>query len=91
VRNLAGYVVCIDRVTGDKVSRAGPLGSQASVGNVNMLAGEWNKDFLDEIEVFPYGRYKDQVDCTGGALTKLAEGEPWSDAAAGTRPQAQVR
>ncbi len=91
VRNLPGYVVCIDRVTGNKVSRAKALITNASIGNVDMNPGEWNEDWLTESSVFPYGRFKDQVDAVAGAISKLAEGEPWNDASAGARPKAQIR
>ena len=39
VRNLAGFMVRADRVTGDKVSRARPLAAQCEAGNVRLLRG----------------------------------------------------
>lgn len=73
VRNLAGFVVKVDRVTGAKELRAEPLASQASVGNVVMLVGGWIPEFIDELEVFPAGRCRDKVDASGGAFNKLYE------------------
>jgi phage terminase large subunit-like protein len=32
----------------------------------------WNRDYLDEHESFPSGRYKDQVDASSGAFNKIA-------------------
>ena len=37
-----------------------------------LLRGPWNKDFLDEVELFPLGRHDDAVDAASLALTKLA-------------------
>lgn len=68
---LAGYQVFKDRVTGDKETRAEPYAAQVQGGTVLMLAGAWNKQFLDEHEFFPNGPYKDQVDAAGGAFAKL--------------------
>jgi phage terminase large subunit-like protein len=37
-----------------------------------MLArGAWNRDFIDEHETFPAGKYKDQVDAVSGAFNKI--------------------
>ena len=47
------------------------MASQASVGKVKLLSAEWNQDFLDELEHFPVGKLKDQVDAAGGGFNKL--------------------
>lgn len=72
IRNLAGYATVADKVTGDKITRAEPLQAQAMAGNVKLVTGHWNEQFLNEITSFPQGRYKDQVDATTGAFNKLA-------------------
>jgi len=72
VRMLAGYAVQGDRATGDKRLRAEPLADQARVGNVRLVAGAWNRAFLDELCSFPHGPHDDQVDATAGAFAKLA-------------------
>ena len=69
VRNLAGFDCRIERVTGAKEVRAEPMAAQASVGNVKLLKGKWNEEFLDEIEVFPVGRLKDQCLVAGTMIT----------------------
>jgi predicted phage terminase large subunit-like protein len=74
IRMLAGYRVFADRVTGAKEIRAEPLAAQVQGGNVWLVAGEWVTDFLDECEVFPAGKFKDQVDAAAGAFSKLAAG-----------------
>jgi predicted phage terminase large subunit-like protein len=65
-----------DRPTGDKVTRAGPLASQAQAGNVALLLGEWNETFLEEAEAFPMSPHKDQVDAATGAYNRIVNREP---------------
>jgi predicted phage terminase large subunit-like protein len=72
IRMLAGYTVYADRVTGNKVVRAEPFAAQVQGGNVGLVAGEWCSPFLDEAEVFPAGKWKDQVDAAAGAFSKLS-------------------
>lgn len=71
VKLLAGSAVDVDRVTGDKVTRADPLSSQWQAGNVKLLRGEWNKAFLDEMEKAPNGTFLDQMDAAAGAFNDL--------------------
>ncbi len=55
VKLLAGYSVIAKPISGDKLTRAQPFAAQVNVGNVRMLKGEWNKDFIDELRHFPNG------------------------------------
>lgn len=71
IKNLAGFVVRADLVTGSKEDRAEPLAVQVEGGNVSIQRAAWNKDFLDEMATFPVGQYKDQVDAAAGAFNKL--------------------
>lgn len=71
IRNLAGFSVERDRPTGDKAHRADPFSVQVNDGNVLLLRGVWNKDYIDEFEFFPFSTYKDQVDASSGAFSKL--------------------
>jgi predicted phage terminase large subunit-like protein len=71
-RNLAGYTVHTERVTGDKETRAMPYAAQCEALNVKLVAGEWNAAYLDELTGFPYGAHDDQVDASSGAFNKLA-------------------
>jgi len=71
-RNLAGFRVVLDRPTGDKALRADPFSVQVNCGNVNILMGEWNHAFLDEMTYFPLSTYKDQIDAASGAFNRLA-------------------
>jgi len=71
VRMLAGYNVRIRTVTGDKETRAKPLSSQWEAGNVKLLRGDWNEEFLKEMENFPEGKHDDQVDAASDAFSEI--------------------
>jgi predicted phage terminase large subunit-like protein len=71
VKNLAGHSVQADRPTGDKIYRADTFSVQVGWGNVMMLRGDWNHDFIEEMRFFPFGTYKDQVDAAAGAFKML--------------------
>jgi predicted phage terminase large subunit-like protein len=73
---LSGWTFRGERPTGSKAERARPMSSMAEAGNVRLVRGEWNKDFLDEIEVFPLGKHDDQVDAAVGAFDKLTLHKP---------------
>lgn len=73
IRLLVGYAVFADRPSGDKDTRLMPFAAQAEAGNVRLLAGEWNQEFIDELTSIPNGRYRDQADATAGALNRLVE------------------
>lgn len=67
---LKGYIVVADRPTGDKRDRAKPWAALAQNGNVVLVAGPWNHNFLAEIESYPNGK-KDQVDGVSGGYKFL--------------------
>lgn len=95
VINLAGWNVRAEPVTGDKVARARPFAAQAEALNVRLVrdtpARRWNAAFLDELVMFPNGKYKDQVDAGSGAFNKLAlVPRPGPSAVAGKRPTLAV-
>lgn len=68
---LIGYRVKSSPETGDKVTRASPFASQVNVGNVYMVRGAWNRPFVEELRVFPNGKYKDQVDAASRAFASI--------------------
>ena len=71
-RRLIGYNVLGVPDTGSKEDRAGPLASQAQIGNVLMLKAAWNKPFLDEAAQFPTkGVHDDQIDAAATGLQRL--------------------
>ena len=71
ISKLIGYRYEATPETGSKITRAEPLAIQAEVGNVYLVNGPWIKDFLTEIESFPMGRFKDQIDACSRAFTLL--------------------
>jgi predicted phage terminase large subunit-like protein len=78
LRNLAGFAVHADRVTGAKCERARPLAAQCEAGNVRIVRGAWNQRYLEELCSFPLGSFADQVDASSGAFNKLARNRQWS-------------
>lgn len=70
-RILAGYIIHFSPETGSKEDRAGALASQAEAGNVRVIAGDWNKAFIDEACMFPMGTFKDQIDAASRAFHRL--------------------
>jgi len=73
IRLLVGYGVFADRPSGDKNTRMMPFVAQAEAGNVRLVAGDWNQEYIDELCALPNGRYRDQADATSGALNRLVE------------------
>lgn len=71
VTMLMGYNVRTEPETGDKATRALPFAAQAEAGNVYLLEGAWNTEYLDELCMFPGGALKDQVDASSGAFGRL--------------------
>jgi predicted phage terminase large subunit-like protein len=78
IRNLAGFRVYADKVTGDKVIRAEPFAAQVQGGNVLLIAGNWVHPLLGEMESFPNGKYCDQVDACSGAFNRLISGPAYN-------------
>ena len=78
IRQLAGFDYRASPESGDKVTRADPLAAQAEAGNVLIVQGDWNRDFLDELTTFPSGKFKDQVDAATRAFNELLAGSSYS-------------
>lgn len=70
-RMLAGFSVVAERVTGAKETRAEGIASQINAGNVRMVKGKWNKEFIEELRQFPLGANDDQVDAASDAFVEL--------------------
>ncbi len=70
-RQLAGFRVLSSRETGSKATRAMPLASQVEAGNVSIVRADWNRDLLDEMRDFPWGKKDDQVDAMVRGFTTL--------------------
>lgn len=71
VRNLRGFRVKLDKVTGDKVVRAEPWATSVENGDVVVMRGPWNKSYITEHTQFPRGKFKDQVDASSQAHARI--------------------
>jgi predicted phage terminase large subunit-like protein len=75
VKQLAGYRVHIERVTGPKEARAGAFAVQCEARNVHLVMNRlrnWIPAYLDELHGFPDALHDDQVDASSGAFNKVA-------------------
>lgn len=69
---LAGFDVRLNPARDNKMTRALPFSAQAEHGNVCMVRGNWNNDYLSELVSFDgENGYMDQVDASSGALKLL--------------------
>ncbi|MNL80736.1 Terminase-like family protein [compost metagenome] len=60
--------------SGDKTTRATPLIAQINAGNVRLLeGGTWQKEFKEELSMFPGGRHDDQMDAASRAFGELID------------------
>jgi predicted phage terminase large subunit-like protein len=71
-KSMVGYDYKGARATGEKTTRWQPLLVQAAAGNVALLAGEWNRAWLEELTMAPYAEHDDQADSAAGAFNDLA-------------------
>lgn len=78
IKQLAGFAYTASPESGDKETRAMPLAAQAEAGNVLIVRGDWNEAFLAEMETFPMGKWKDQVDAATRAFGELVRPQPQS-------------
>lgn len=69
---LKGFTFRGRPATKEKTVVWSPLASQAEAGNVFLVKGYWNEDFLDELILLPDGQFNDQADAAGGAYEVLA-------------------
>jgi predicted phage terminase large subunit-like protein len=58
--------------TVNKTVYAKPFAIRWDAGDVWLLAGDWNQDYIDELCMFPQGRKDDQVDASATAFHELA-------------------
>jgi predicted phage terminase large subunit-like protein len=68
IRLLSGFSVRTERATGSKELRADPFSSQLNAGNVKLVRGDWNREFIDELRTFPKGKHDDQIDAVSLAF-----------------------
>lgn len=75
-RQLAGFSVSASPESGDKITRAAPFAAQVNVGNVLIVDdGTWDvQALLNEMRIFPNGKYDDQIDACSRAFNELMTG-----------------
>ena len=56
-----------------KEVRARPFAVQVELGNVFMMPGSWNTEYVDEMAGFPKAKNKDQIDASSGAFNLLSQ------------------
>jgi predicted phage terminase large subunit-like protein len=76
LRRLPGFDFHGVRSTGSKADRAMPFAAQAEGGMVKMVRSPWNAEFLDEVELFPFGPHDDIVDAASLAFARLSWRQP---------------
>lgn len=74
IRFMSGFSIKAVIESGSKEARAEPVASQWQAGNIDLVLGDWNDMYLDQLESFPQSRYKDMVDATSNAFLELANG-----------------
>ncbi|MEN6605938.1 MAG: phage terminase large subunit [Bryobacteraceae bacterium] len=80
VKLLVGFNYRGAIISKDKVTRAGPFRAQCEAGNVFLVEGPWNEEYIRELCDFPTGKFKDQVDGSSCAFNSvLLEPEPMTE------------
>jgi predicted phage terminase large subunit-like protein len=70
---LCGYDVRYKVATGSKEARARPVSSQSAAGNIKIVRGHWNDEWLRVLQGFPLAKHDDEVDSLSGAFAVLSE------------------
>lgn len=73
VSMLAGFDARGVRPQGDKLTRAKGLAAQALAGNVKLLRGPWNEQWLSHMHAIPDGVHDDIMDASSGGFNELTE------------------
>ena len=71
VRFLSGFDVCAVPESGSKEIRAEPMAAQWQAGNFDVVHGDWNAPYFEQLESFPASKFKDMVDAGSSAFAEL--------------------
>lgn len=71
IKFLSGFDVVARLESGSKQSRAEPMAAQWQAGNFDILHGNWNEEYLTQLENFPDGKFKDMVDASANAFSEI--------------------
>jgi predicted phage terminase large subunit-like protein len=72
---MAGFDAAGVPPQGDKLSRAKPLAAQSRVGNVYLVRGKWNEEWLKHMHHQPDWPHDDIMDGSSGAFNDLTGGK----------------
>lgn len=59
--------------TGSKMLRADTVAAASEREEVRLVRAPWNREFLHEVQHFPFGKHDDQVDALSGAYQDLTQ------------------
>lgn len=71
IKMLAGFDVVVRQESGDKATRAEPMAAQWQHGNFDVVVGEWNEMYFNQLESFPDSKFKDMVDAGSSAFNEI--------------------
>ena len=71
---LSGFDVKMITESGDKATRAEPMAAQWQHGQFDVVIGEWNEMYFNQLESFPESKWKDMVDAGSSAFNELTLG-----------------
>ncbi len=71
IKFLSGFNVRVVPESGSKETRAEPMAAQWQAGNFDLVKAGWNIPFLEQLESFPEGKWKDMVDASANAFAEL--------------------
>lgn len=71
IKFLSGFDVTTVAETGSKEARAEPMAAQWQAGNFDIMIGDWNEEYLLQLENFPSGKFKDMVDASANGFAEI--------------------
>lgn len=74
IEMLAGYDVVTKAESGDKATRAEPMAAQWQHNMFDVVIGEWNEMYFNQLESFPDSKFKDMVDAGSSAFNEITLG-----------------
>jgi len=74
IEMLAGYDVVTKAESGDKATRAEPMAAQWQHNMFDVVTGEWNEMYFNQLESFPDSKFKDMVDAGSSAFNEITLG-----------------
>lgn len=78
IKLLAGFNVHTEPATGKKEVRADTFAAQVNAGNVRLVRGDWNLQYIEELRQFQAkAEHDDQVDASSLAFSNLSHTIEW--------------